>query len=57
MWGTVGNTAGQVGGALFQYGMGQTNPADVRFPIHRKQSTFPVRARQFEQRPVNWGGF
>jgi hypothetical protein len=23
MWGTVGNTAGQLGGALFQYGMGQ----------------------------------
>ena len=23
MWGTIGNTAGQLGGALFQYGMGQ----------------------------------
>lgn len=26
MWGSVGNAAGQVGGALFQYGMGQSQP-------------------------------
>jgi hypothetical protein len=27
MWGSVGQGVGQIGGALFQYGMGQQQPA------------------------------
>jgi hypothetical protein len=32
MWGTVGNAAGQLGGALFQYGMGQMQTPQVPSP-------------------------
>jgi hypothetical protein len=32
MWGTIGNTAGQLGGALFQYGMGQFRPQSTLPP-------------------------
>lgn len=32
MWGTIGNTAGQVGGALFQYGMGQLQKPQIPTP-------------------------
>jgi hypothetical protein len=32
MWGTVGNTAGQLGGALFQYGLGQMQQPQVPTP-------------------------
>jgi hypothetical protein len=61
MWGTVGNAAGQVGGALFQYGMGQTNPATSFIPpstgYPMSVSSSIANPQVASSVPVNWGGF
>lgn len=61
MWGTVGNATGQLGGALFQYGMGQMSPSmsiaasnpNYVMPVSSSISNPQVAASV----PVNWGGF
>lgn len=42
MWGTIGNTAGQLGGALFQYGMGGMQPRTTTPPINFGPSSYGV---------------
>jgi len=52
MWGTIGNTAGQLGGALFQYGMGQMPGAAVR------PATAPMTSGGYNvtpNYPIPWG--
>lgn len=50
MWGTVGQTAGQVGGALFQYGMGKTQTPPTNFNsgygAYNSAYTMPVSSVQ-----------
>lgn len=42
MWNTVGQTAGQLGGALFQYGMGGMQPRSTTPPINYGPSSYGV---------------
>jgi hypothetical protein len=58
MWGTVGQTAGQVGGALFQYGMGSMKPAtnfNSGYGSYNSAYTMPVS--NVQPLPYVPGGF
>lgn len=65
MWGTIGNTAGQLGGALFQYGMGQFNqpaaswtPANLGVPSPVSfGSATPVASAPSSYGALGFGGF
>jgi hypothetical protein len=59
MWGTVGSTAGQLGGALFQYGMGQFSQPQTNFGsasyINTPSPVSLPTAQPLSNVPVNWG--
>jgi hypothetical protein len=57
MWGTVGNTAGQIGGALFQYGMGGFNQpsfATANSAALGAYSTVPWNVSVANQQPLSY---
>ena len=55
MWGTIGNTAGQVGGALFQYGLGQLQAPKV--PTAQSINVTPNGSANYFAASPSWSNF
>lgn len=55
LWGAVGNTAGQVGGALFQYGMGQFRSAPPTIAPPNYYAPSPVNIGSTPYTPTSTG--